>query len=100
MSKLSGAAKLAALDNSGIKIDTMTGRLMDWADRPPDVAPPILREPGTRRQAFFKEQEHFLLQWCTAAEEEGVFGNKVFEQLACVVGAICLSTLFWLTVTP
>jgi hypothetical protein len=97
---LSGAAKLAALDNSGIKIDTTTGRLMDWADRPPDVALPILRESGARRQAFFKEQEDFLLQWCTAAEEEGVFGNKVFEQLACVVGATCLSTLFWLTVTP
>lgn len=69
------------------------GRVHDWADRPASKAsptyPPLLAQQNERqkkKRSFTQNEELLLLEWCTAAERQGLLiGVQVYEELECIV---------------
>lgn len=88
ISTMDPSSPLTGLENTGCKVDRH-GRLSNWADRPPHIVRPVMqqRAEGKRpQQRFLQEELKVLAQFCTAAQEQdGVVGNSVFTELACLV---------------
>lgn len=63
------------------------GHLKDWTDFPPTSGRPVGATSGEskKHRVFTTEQENNLLEWCAAAELQGVEGSRIFEQLEGIV---------------
>lgn len=74
------------------------GLIADWEDRPAREPRPLLQQTdGSRgtRNAFTPEEDRLLYSWCVAAQQEGVLGTRVFEQLEVLVSAPRAVPLCW-----
>lgn len=91
MASLTGGEKLQILGDRGLRVHP-TGPVTDWEDRPAQDAKPIGQELGVRlsRRAFTPDEDETIRSWCEAAEQEGISGNRVFEQLEVVVSELCV----------
>lgn len=76
--------ELRDIDHTGLRVDER-GRITDWMEFPPSQPRPLPLSDRQRRQVFTDEQEVNLLEWCTAAQMQGLMGAGIFEQLAALV---------------
>lgn len=88
MAPISGSQKVALLNNCGLKVDE-DGVVTDWQDSPARHPRPVGQNEGVRaaRHAFSAQDDEILRLWCTAANAEGLTGNRVFERLEATVSS-------------
>jgi hypothetical protein len=84
--------RLPRLDNTGIRLEFDTGRLLDQAEYSPSTARPYaLPTPGSgpQHQEFTQRDDEGLTEWTHAARTAGVAAGvaapRVFDELSALV---------------